>query len=565
MMKKHDYSIEEKKKAAYALNMCTVSVSQILDYNDVYVLEQEYDAILNNLNLEEIPKDEKETLLNILQEILNVISFFRIQKTRRDQNEKKYQQRMKNAIWHAIPSFNMMIAPSGSLRAKNAASAGARGAKSALGTGPAMAAWSIATQIGTAYMSYRREKAAAAQEKEDSEIELEIAAIEQLHALQRELFTTAWRMADEYGYPDQWRLTEKQIEHYNQVLMDSNDIRKYARLEAMQKNFAAYPAFWYNFAHTALYIATTFKDEATKGYYLEKAEENFQKYREINAFNLLREDQITASANLEYADLLLQKPNPDLEEINSLIAGAEEKAGGALDVLQLCAIAYLRTGETPAAERLFKILVNEDYNAVTNAQLLSRLYVKTYIYTGDMSQKVGALRDYRLLETQIGSDHLFPMPSQVKCPGEKSPEEKFLATQKALLEKMYRLSINAYEEQQARMFCTALPAPEQGECKEENYYAPGVKAQQQRLRDAELALAGRSAADYIAQLSESNFRYRYIDVLNRMIAGMEELACFRNLANHDDLISLPAQKLEEARGRPARTAKENGRWQLYIR
>ena len=54
-------------RAAYALNMCTVSVSQIIDYNDEYILEQEYDAILNNLNLENIPKDE--ALLNILTEL----------------------------------------------------------------------------------------------------------------------------------------------------------------------------------------------------------------------------------------------------------------------------------------------------------------------------------------------------------------------------------------------------------------------------------------------------------------------------------------------------------------
>ena len=58
---------EAIKKAAYALNMCTVSVAQIVDYNDEYILEQEYDAILNNLNLEQIPKDE--ALLNILTEL----------------------------------------------------------------------------------------------------------------------------------------------------------------------------------------------------------------------------------------------------------------------------------------------------------------------------------------------------------------------------------------------------------------------------------------------------------------------------------------------------------------
>ena len=34
------HSDNEKLRAAYALNMCTISVSQIIDYNDAYILEQ---------------------------------------------------------------------------------------------------------------------------------------------------------------------------------------------------------------------------------------------------------------------------------------------------------------------------------------------------------------------------------------------------------------------------------------------------------------------------------------------------------------------------------------------
>ena len=73
---KKDYTEEEKLRAAYVLNMCTVSVAQIVDYNDEYILEQEYESILNNLNLEQMPKDE--ALLNIMKELLDTITFFRI-------------------------------------------------------------------------------------------------------------------------------------------------------------------------------------------------------------------------------------------------------------------------------------------------------------------------------------------------------------------------------------------------------------------------------------------------------------------------------------------------------
>ena len=123
------YELQEKLRAAYALNMCTVSVSQIVDYNDEYILEQEYEAILNNLNLEQIPKDE--ALLNILVKLLNVITFFRIDKVKREQIEKKYQRRIKNAIWSAVPNIGVIVAGN-----------------------PVTVGLSLATQVGIGYMNY---------------------------------------------------------------------------------------------------------------------------------------------------------------------------------------------------------------------------------------------------------------------------------------------------------------------------------------------------------------------------------------------------------------------------
>ena len=39
LVKHSQHTDEEKLRAAYALNMCTVSVSQIVDYNDLYMAE----------------------------------------------------------------------------------------------------------------------------------------------------------------------------------------------------------------------------------------------------------------------------------------------------------------------------------------------------------------------------------------------------------------------------------------------------------------------------------------------------------------------------------------------
>ena len=240
-------------RAVYALNMCTVSVSQIIDYNDVYILEQEYDAILNNLNLEKMPK--ADALKKILVELLNTITFFRIQDLKKKEIEKKYQNGIKNAIWHAVPNLNVIVAGAGM-----------------------PSPYSIATQIGIGYMNYRKEKARVKSEKEKEELELRFTAIEQFNALRRELFTTAWELAEEYNFEDRLRLTEKQIKQYNEIIMDQNELRKYARLEAIRDKFEAFPPFWYNFGHTASYIAgdeTLPLDDNERDMYREKAKEHF--------------------------------------------------------------------------------------------------------------------------------------------------------------------------------------------------------------------------------------------------------------------------------------------------
>ena len=98
---------QEQIQAAYALNLCSVSVSQIIDYNDIYILEQEYESILNNLNLEHMPKDE--ALLEIIKRLLETITFFRIQEGDKAFIEKDYQQKMKNAIWSAMPNPGALV------------------------------------------------------------------------------------------------------------------------------------------------------------------------------------------------------------------------------------------------------------------------------------------------------------------------------------------------------------------------------------------------------------------------------------------------------------------------
>ena len=97
-------------------------------------MEQEYDAILNNLNLENMPHDE--ALLNILKQILDTITFFRIQEGDRRIVDMKYRQKMRDAIWSAVPNFGLVLATAN----------------------PIPMLISLASQVGIGYMNYRKTK-----------------------------------------------------------------------------------------------------------------------------------------------------------------------------------------------------------------------------------------------------------------------------------------------------------------------------------------------------------------------------------------------------------------------
>lgn len=373
--------------AAYALNLWTVSISQIIDYNDVNVLKQEYETIMNNLNLDNMPKDE--ALLDVIKEIMEEITFLRISEGDKGIVEREYQHKLKNAVWSAVPNVGAIFATAN----------------------PVAMGVTLATQVGIGYMNYRRNRADYELENERTKWQIQRNRMEHLHALQKQLFETAWRMTDAHKFEDRFRLTETQISDYDKALMQANPVKRFNDLDAMKSNYEAYPAFWYQIGSTANSIYLNEKDAELKEYYREKALDCFKQYDELNQFNLLRHDVITAAWALEYLELqgLSDKERP--EEARRLIAIAEKHAGNALDVLELCAFSYLRIRDYENAIRLFHVLVNKDYNIEINTQILSGLYIKE-MFSGKEDAAKKARLGYKQLPSITDEKYIIPVPPE---------------------------------------------------------------------------------------------------------------------------------------------------------
>jgi hypothetical protein len=369
---------DQKIKVAYALNLCAVSVSQIIDYKDIYILEQEYDAILNNLNIQNFVKDE--ALLTVLKQLLDTITFFRIQEGDKKFIEKEYQQKMKNAIWSAAPNLALIFA----------------------GGDPVTMAIAAATQIGIGYMNYRKNKNQYLLEKEKQEWELQRTAIEQFNSLRRDLFEAAWRLSEKYDFSDKYRLTEKQITQYNEILLDPDPLRRYERLDSISEIFGAFPPYWYykgNAAKEVFHLYKKRSDDIALNY-KNIAHNDYQQFRKIYT-PFMREDVIAASCFLE--NLALLPPETEIDEKKKLLDDAIELAGNNLDVLQLCIFHYIEINDDEKAEFVLRKLVNEDYNTSLNGKILSRLYWKNK----DKNK-------YSVLKDRIGPFNVVPWIDNLK-------------------------------------------------------------------------------------------------------------------------------------------------------
>lgn len=487
---------KEQIKAAYALNLCTVSVSQIIEYEDLQIMEQEYEAILNNLNLEQIPKDE--ALLKILKQILDTITYFRIEDGDKQFLDKEYQQKMKNAIWSAVPNIGMIVA-SGD---------------------PVAMAVSLASQIGIGYMNYRKAKAEATLQLEKDLWKLERTAIEQFNGLRRELFDTAWRLSAAHNFPDQLRLTERQIKQYNAILMDSDLLRKYQRMSVIQGAFLAYPPFWYHYGNTANAItqsALMLSDE-TRNHYRLQAKKHFTQYRDSNDHGLLREDPISASCALELMDLL--DPVADRDLILELAQEAIAYSGRSNDVLQLTALAYLRLNKPDCAAEVLHQLVNEQYNTVLNAQLLSSIYVSNYIRTTSPESK----SNYEILSNQVGTQYLYPMPLYAET-NLSEIEAEFLKTQKEILWAKYRQTIHRFVNKYAVKFGKLVPVTDRSKDYSDSYYLSNDEALQIRKYDIAKVFNNRRKKDLFCEaLREADISYGILDLLNELFDACSLLA-----------------------------------------
>ena len=312
-----------------SLNYITVSISSIASYRDRIVLDQEQDAVINNLDMTMIRDEE---LLDSYHHLLELLKSETLSDSQRRRMEWKFERKVEDAFYDAIAE-------------------GLSGGGSRLFTSgnPWMAAAGVLQQAGGSYFSYRANVRHYQGDLEESLWKLDDDTYAALMTFRIEFMKDCWTlMHKRYGnsIPDAFRLSEKQIDEYLNVLKDDNIGRRFRRLASMQSAFKAYPPFWYYLGADAQHLGRT--NDADVCY------ANFEAIRQP----LYRRDDFYSSVCLNRVALRAADLERNRSSVLQDLRAIERYAPDRWEKLAFAAAYYQRLGLHDDAVRLLRPLLD---------------------------------------------------------------------------------------------------------------------------------------------------------------------------------------------------------------
>ena len=249
------YAEDDAFLAILALNYCHLSLFKITEYNDRVVLDEEYNNIINNINLSKIKDPE---LIDILKKLMDVLTEFKLDERSKEALFKQYEKNVEGALYSAMKkgaNINSDMAVDSSTIVKNlaiqAATTAGKGATAAavsnVGAPVVLAATCavVLVQAGSAYVSYRNAIKTYREALDATVWKLESKAIERINDINKTFIETYWKLMTKYNAPDKWRLTLEQFKDYFAIVKDKDDARKYRNLLRMESDLALFPPYWY--------------------------------------------------------------------------------------------------------------------------------------------------------------------------------------------------------------------------------------------------------------------------------------------------------------------------------
>jgi len=322
---------------ALALNYCHMSLYKIIHYNDRIVLDEEYNEIINNINLTKI-KDEE--VIDLLKSLMDTISHFKLNEGDKELLYAEYENQVSNAFYSSFSGL----------------------ATIPTGGNPFVAAATTLMNVGSAYANYRNNTELYRRQLKKSTWELDKKVITTINDVRKDFITSYWILMKRYKIPDQWRITEKQMDQYITVLKDTDSGRKFRNLQRLEDAFQAYPPFWYYLGEAAQDLKEY--KYALKAYArLESSQKGF-----------FREDNVYASALMNKISLLDPEKDKNIISNSLHIINTQSPLDYRKNIF--AALWYINLGDYNNAKERLQVNIDNGKGSSIDRQLMGRVYSK---------------------------------------------------------------------------------------------------------------------------------------------------------------------------------------------
>ena len=277
---------EDAKNTIALINHINYVVEIIRTYNNVIVLEKEYQALSHdNLNLKKIPDVE---VLELVKKILDHLHSMRM-----DERKRNYIQAELEKKLNSVKVDCWMKAAQNMLSAVTVN--GERG-KTLLTT-----ALTSAVEQGVYFYKLKGDYNA---KWEDETFELDTEKLNQLNELNKSLLETQWMLLKKYKLDDRLRVTSNNVKVFTQGLKNPDRSRSYKIIKRMQNHFEVYPTYWY---YRALLAAQN--EDFSDALY------SAGEFQKVNR-GLFRRDMMAAVVSMVKISAMLEIENQGLRKVD---------------------------------------------------------------------------------------------------------------------------------------------------------------------------------------------------------------------------------------------------------
>ena len=219
---------EDQENISDLLNLAQVSIQTISTYNNRLILDKEYNSIINNINLRNIPDSR---LVDLLNELLDAL----LQAKLTDRERERIDIELERAADQLLKD------------ATRGVGGGVGEAAVRLAAQDYFGALTSSVSAAGAYWDYQENCERLERDLEDQNWEIDNQVFVEINEINKKLLTLCWELYNEYEIPDYRRLTSEDIQEIIDVGRVA-DVEKRLRLlnqDHLKNKFNFYPPYWY--------------------------------------------------------------------------------------------------------------------------------------------------------------------------------------------------------------------------------------------------------------------------------------------------------------------------------